>query len=55
MIGKHISMLAVPERVDEIPDILARIARGERVDHYETRRRTKDGRVLIVSLTVLAD
>ncbi len=52
VIGKHISILAVPERVEEIPDILARIRRGERVEHYETKRRTKDGRVLTISLTV---
>ena len=52
VIGKHVSMLAAPERVDEIPTILARIARGERVDHYQTLRKTKDGRILSVSLTV---
>jgi PAS domain S-box-containing protein len=51
-VGRHISMLAPPEHADEIPDILARIARGERVDHYETKRKTKDGRILTVSLTV---
>jgi len=51
-IGKHISMLAPPEHADEIPDILGRIARGERVDHYETKRKTKDGRILTISLTV---
>ncbi len=38
IIGRHISTLAVPERVDEIPDILARLAQGERVDHYQTKR-----------------
>ena len=52
VIGKHISMLAAPETVDEIPDILARISRGERVDHFETTRKTKDGRILNVALTV---
>jgi len=52
IIGKHISTLAAPDRMDEIPDILERIARGERVDHYETRRKTKDGRILTISLTV---
>jgi len=52
VIGQHISMLAAPERVDEIPDILARISRGERVDHFETARKTKDGRILNVALTV---
>src|SRR5436190_14672881 len=52
VIGKPISMLAVPERIEEIPNILARIQRGERIDHYETKRQTKDGRVLTISLTV---
>lgn len=51
-IGRHISMIAAPEVVDEIPNILARIARGERIDHYQTKRKTKDGRILSVSLTV---
>jgi PAS domain S-box-containing protein len=51
-VGKHISMLAPPDTRDEIPDILQRIARGERVDHYVTKRQTKDGKILNVSLTV---
>lgn len=51
-IGKHISILAPPERVDEIPKILERIAHGESVDHYQTTRRTKDGRTLSISLSV---
>jgi PAS domain S-box-containing protein len=52
IIGKHISTLAPPDAVDEIPGILQRIARGERFDHYETRRKTKDGRILNMSLTI---
>jgi PAS domain S-box-containing protein len=52
VIGHHISMLAPPEVADDIPRILACIARGERVEHYQTKRRTKDGRILTVSLTV---
>ena len=52
VIGHPISILTVPERRDEIPRILDRIRLGQRVDHYETKRRTKDGRVLTVSLTV---
>jgi len=51
-IGRHISMLAPPDVADEIPGILARISRGERVEHYRTKRRTKDGRILSISLTV---
>ncbi len=52
IIGKHISTLAAPDRVDEIPNILERLMRGERIDHYETKRKTKDGRIVTVSLTV---
>jgi PAS domain S-box-containing protein len=52
IIGRHISTLAVPESIDEIPDILGRLAKGERVDHYQTKRKTKDGKVLTISLTV---
>ncbi len=52
IVGKHISTLAVPDHADEFPDILERIRRGERVDHYETRRRAKDGSIVQVSLTV---
>jgi PAS domain S-box-containing protein len=51
-VGRHISLLAAPGRIDEFPRILDRIARGERVDHYLTKRKTKDGRILSVSLTV---
>jgi PAS domain S-box-containing protein len=51
-VGKPISMLTAPECVDEIPLILQRISRGERVDHYETKRKTKDGRIINVSLTI---
>ena len=52
VIGKHVSMLAAPDCLDEIPALLERISRGESVDHYETKRKTKDGRILTVSLTV---
>jgi PAS domain S-box-containing protein len=52
MIGKPVSILIPPEWPDEEPRILARIRRGERIDHYETIRIAKDGRRLHVSLTV---
>ncbi len=52
IVGQHISTIAAPDRIDEIPGILERIKRGERVDHYETKRKTKDGRILTVSLTI---
>ncbi len=51
-IGMPVANLAVPDRANEMPDILSRIRRGERIDHYETFRRTKDGQPVAVSLTV---
>ncbi len=51
-IGRFIGFLAPAHRSDEIPDILARIRRGERIDHYETERVRKDGRIVRVSLSV---
>jgi PAS domain S-box-containing protein len=52
VIGRPITILAPPERPDEIPGILDRIRRGERVDYFESVRMTKDGRRLEVSISV---
>jgi PAS domain S-box-containing protein len=52
VIGKPIMMLIPVERHDEEPIILARIRRGEHIDHYETIRRRKDGSTVDISLTV---
>lgn len=52
MIGQHIGVLIPEDKMDEEYAILARIKNGERVDHFETIRRTKDGRQVNVSLTV---
>ena len=51
-IGQSVTMLMPPDRVDEEPGILARIRRGEKIDHYETVRRHKDGHLLEISLNV---
>ncbi len=52
LIGKSVTVLIPPERPDEEPGILAKLRRGEIIDHYETIRRAKDGRRINVSLTV---
>jgi PAS domain S-box-containing protein len=52
VIGKPVSILAAPDRYNEMPDILSQIKRGQRVEHYETRRRRKDGQIIDVALTV---
>ena len=52
MIGRPITILIPPDRQSEEADILQRLRRGERVDHYETIRRRKDGGLVEISLTV---
>ncbi len=52
MVGRPILVLATPETAEEIPRILGAIRRGERIGHYETRRRCKDGRIIDVALTI---
>ncbi|MCX5517354.1 PAS domain S-box protein [Kaistia defluvii] len=52
MIGKPIALLIPPDRQDEEPAILRRIRNGERVDHFETVRRRKDGSLVEISLTI---
>jgi two-component system sensor kinase FixL len=52
MIGEPISVLAPPERADEMLHIRARIGRGECIERFQTERRRKDGRMIYVSLAV---
>jgi PAS domain S-box-containing protein len=51
-IGRPVTILIPADRQDEEPNILARIRRGERIHHYETVRRRKDGSFVDISLTV---
>jgi PAS domain S-box-containing protein len=50
--GRPITILVPPDRPDEVPALLDRLRRGERIEHYETVRRRKDGSLVAVSLTV---
>jgi PAS domain S-box-containing protein len=52
VIGKPVTILIPPDRQDEEPRILARIRAGEKIDHYETVRQRKDGRLIEISLCV---
>jgi len=52
MVGQNIFILIPDDRKDEEPGILAKIKRGEAVDHYETVRRRKDGQLIDISVTV---
>jgi two-component system, chemotaxis family, CheB/CheR fusion protein len=51
-VGNSVRMLIPPDRLDEESEILARIRRGEHIEHYETVRRRKDGTLIDISLTV---
>jgi len=52
VIGKSVTILIPSDRLDEEPRILSRLKRGERVDHFETVRKRKDGSLLDISLTI---
>jgi PAS domain S-box-containing protein len=51
-IGQHITLIIPKDRWDEEADIIARLRRGEKVDHFQTVRRRKDGTTLDLSLTI---
>ena len=51
-IGQPISILLPPGQGDEVPTFLERIVRGERIRHYETVRRRKDGSLIWVSQSI---
>jgi len=52
VMGKHVSMLAASDHVDELAAILDRVRQGEKITHFETVRVRKDGRPIDVSLTI---
>jgi PAS domain S-box-containing protein len=51
-LGKPVTILIPEDRQDEEPEILARIRRGERIEHYETVRVRKDGSLVDISLSI---
>jgi PAS domain S-box-containing protein len=51
-VGRHITLIVPPERLAEEGEVLARIRRGERIDHFETVRVAKDGQLRAVAITV---
>ena len=51
-VGRQITMIIPPDRLNEETTILERLKRGERVDHFETVRLRKDGTALDISLTI---
>ncbi|MCX8570794.1 sensor histidine kinase [Aminobacter sp. MET-1] len=52
MVGRHISILIPSDRIAEEDEILTKIRKGDRIDHFDTIRRRKDGSLVPISLTV---
>src|SRR4030095_8872112 len=52
VIGTSVTILIPEGHLDEEPSILARLRAGQRIEHYETVRVRKDGRLIDISLTV---
>ncbi|GAA2231125.1 PAS domain S-box protein [Streptomyces indiaensis] len=51
-IGRHVALLALPDRTHEITALLERLARGEKIEHFETLRVTRGGQLLDVDVTL---
>jgi PAS domain S-box-containing protein len=52
VIGKSITIIIPADRLKEEPEIISRLQRGERVEHFETIRKSKSGSLLNISLTI---
>lgn len=52
IVGRKMAVLVPPNRGDEVATILREVAKGNRVDHFQTVRRRKDGREIYVSVTI---
>lgn len=52
MLGKSIAMLIPPTKKNDFPLIMKRLQEGKKIEHYETQRKTKDGRIIDVAITV---
>jgi PAS domain S-box-containing protein len=52
VLGQSVTLLIPPDHIDEEPQIIRRLRKGERIEHYETVRVRKDGSLVDISLTV---
>src|ERR1700722_3880519 len=51
-VGRPVTIIIPPDRLDEEPTILEKIHRGERIEHFETVRQRKNGSLVDISLTI---
>ncbi|HEY1869908.1 MAG TPA: PAS domain S-box protein, partial [Chitinophagaceae bacterium] len=52
MIGQPITKIIPPDRLNEEVEILSRLKRGEKIEHFETKRMTREGKQFDISLTI---
>lgn len=52
MVGQSVTRLIPEDRVNEEPEIITRLEKGERIEHFETKRLTRNGKLLDISLTI---
>lgn len=52
VIGRPMAMLVRPDRQEEVPRMLERLRRGERIEHFDTLHTSKSGETLHISLTI---
>src|SRR5688572_16602949 len=52
IVGRHINTIIPEDRQDEEPKILHEIRNGRRIDHFETVRKTQDGKLINISVTI---
>ena len=52
VIGQSVAVLFPEDKAEELKGFLQKIAKGERIDHYETTRVRKDGTVITISIVI---
>jgi PAS domain S-box-containing protein len=52
VLGKHISLIIPPERLSEEHYIISEVSKGNKIDHFQTIRKARDGRLVAISLSV---
>jgi len=52
VLGKHISLIIPPERLSEEHYIISEVSKGNKIDHFQTIRKARDGRQVAISLSV---
>lgn len=52
IIGKNIRIILLPDRINEVSEILKKIIQGQKIEHFETKRLCKNKSIIDISLTI---